>query len=109
MSKAQASIIAKVAALQKIEQNLRKSLSHNISGPTLDKHLTNASRLFEEIDTLLLAQQDKIPDQEFFTYLKQARNSFEYVKEKCRQKSIKTNPTLLTQLQPHLTCEPLRR
>ncbi|XP_055597534.1 uncharacterized protein LOC129747381 [Uranotaenia lowii] len=94
MSKVQALIIGKVIELQKIEQNLKKSINHYISKATLDKHLTNASRLFDEIDALLLANQDKIPDPDFFTYLKQARNSLGYVKENFRIKSIKTNTTM---------------
>lgn len=74
-------IIAKIASLQKIEQNLRKSINQNISSDTLTKHFDTAIKLFNEIDESLLQNQSNIPDTEFFCYLKQARNALHYIKE----------------------------
>lgn len=97
-------ITAKVAELQRIEQNFRKSMNHNISAHTLEKHVTTAANLFDEIDGLLLKNQDEIPDAEFFRYLKQARNALGYVKQSIRVRIEKSKNSKMTTPSADHTC-----
>lgn len=89
-------ILQKLGNLQKIEQNLRKSVNQVISAHTLLGHLENATELYGEIDELLIKNQDQIPDVEFFAFIKQSRNALSYIKESLRIRKINTNKTMTT-------------
>lgn len=91
MSKNEKEIIEKLGILGKLEQNLRKSVNQALYSSTLQGHLEKAIKLYEEIDELLVKSQDKIPDKEFFTYLKRARNALTYIQEFVKVRVVRNN------------------
>lgn len=68
--------------LRKIEQNLRKSVNKQISRDTLIKHFNTAEALYVVLENLLDKAQKEIPDKEFFTYLKQARSTVDFIRRR---------------------------
>lgn len=79
-------LIQDLGNLIRLEQNLRKSINKNISNNTLQTNLAHALQLYEQIDKNLLENQEGIPDSEFFTYIKQARNAVEYIRTTVKSK-----------------------